>query len=99
MVELEIVLKVSAENVDKARNILLNDDTVSRANVLFRDAKILEEEGYYVRIIGTDEQCSRALELVKDIAEEVRGEKMKKVLSKFEEEGEAALEGFGRIFG
>ncbi|MEM1531839.1 MAG: hypothetical protein QXE40_04735 [Nitrososphaerota archaeon] len=99
MVELELVLKVSPENVDKARNVLLNDDIVSRANVLFRDAKILGEEGYYVRIIGTDEQCSRALELVKDIAEEVKGEEMKRVLSKFEEEGEAALEGFGRIFG
>ncbi len=98
MVKLELVLKVSSENVDKARNVLLSDEIVSRANVLFRDAKIIGEEGYYVRIIGTDEQCYRALELARDFAKEVKSEERERVLSKFEEEGEAALEGFGRIF-
>lgn len=92
-------MKVSSENVDKTRDVLLNDDLVSRANVLFRDAKILEKEGYYIRIIGTEEQCSKALELTRGIAEEVKGEEKEAVLSKLREEGEAALEGFGRIFG
>ncbi|MEM2910833.1 MAG: hypothetical protein QXO01_07205 [Nitrososphaerota archaeon] len=99
MIELEVVLKVSPENVDKTRDVLLKDDVVSRANVLFRDAKILEREGCYVRIIGTEEQCSKALELTRGVAEEVKGEEREAVLSKLKEEGDAALEGFGRIFG
>jgi len=36
---------------------------------------------------------------VKDIVEEVKGEEKERVSAKFEEEGEAAAEGFGRIFG
>jgi len=100
VVVVEIILKVKPENVDRVRNILLSDDMVSRANVLVRDAKsLIGGEGYYVRIIGTDEQCNRASELVKDIVEEVKGEEKERVSAKFEEEGEAAAEGFGRIFG
>ncbi|MCL7392243.1 MAG: hypothetical protein LZ163_02435 [Thaumarchaeota archaeon] len=103
MVVVEIILKVKSENVDRVRNTLLSDDVVSRANVLVRDAKSLIGgegfEGYYVRIIGTDEQCNRASELVKDIVEEVKGEEKERISAKFEEEGEAAVEGFGRIFG
>lgn len=93
------MLRVSPENVDRARNVLLNDDVVSRANVLFRDAKILERDGYYVRIIGTEEQCSKALELMRGMAEEVKGEEREAVLSKLREEGDAAMKGFGMIFG
>jgi hypothetical protein len=36
---------------------------------------------------------------VKDIVEEVKGEEKERISAKFEEEGEAAVEGFGRIFG
>jgi len=93
------VLRVSPENVDRARSVLLNDDVVSRANVLFRDARILERDGYYVRIIGTEEQCSKALELTRGMAEEVKGEEREAVLSKLREEGDAAMKGFRMIFG
>jgi len=95
---LELILYVERGSADKLREILLKDDVVSRANVLFRDAKSLGKDGYYVRVLGSEEQCKKALELAKDLAEEVSGEEREKVLKMLESEDEEMLSGFSGVF-
>ena len=95
---MELILFVEKASADKLKEILLRDDLVSRANVLFKDAKPLEKEGYYVRILGSEEQCRRALELAKDLAEEVSGEEKEKVLKLLRSEDEEMLSGFSGVF-
>ena len=91
---MELILYVEKGSADKLREILLKDDVVSRANVLFRDAKSLGKDGYYVRVLGSEEQCKKALELAKDLAEEVSGEEREKILKMLESEDEEMLSGF-----
>ena len=95
---MELILYVEKGSADKLREILLKDDVVSRANVLFRDAKSLGKDGYYVRVLGSEEQCKKALELAKDLAEEVSGEEREKVLKMLESEDEEMLSGFSGVF-
>jgi len=95
---MELILYVRGENSEKLRRILLKDEIVSRANVVFKDAKILGKEGYYVRVLGSGEQCKKALELSKDLAEEVTGAEREKIISILREEDERMLSGFSGIF-
>lgn len=95
---MEVVLYVEGEAAEKLREILLKDEVVSRANVLFKDAKPLDREGFYIRILGSEEQCKRALELSKDLAEEVSGEERERVLKALKSEDEEMLSGFSGVF-
>lgn len=95
---MEVVLYAERETAEKLREILLKDEVVSRANVLFKDAKPLDKEGFYVRILGSEEQCKRALKLSRDLAEEVSGKEKEKVLKALRSEDEEMLSGFSRVF-
>jgi len=95
---MELILYVKGEDSEKLRKILLEDAVVSKANVVFKDAKMLGKEGYYVRVLGSEEQCKKALELSKDLAEEVTGAEREKVISILREEDERMLSGFSGIF-
>ena len=95
---MELILYVKGEDSEKLRKILLEDEIVSKANIVFKDAKILGKEGYYVRVLGSEEQCKKALELSKDLAEEVTGAEREKVISILREEDERMLSGFSGIF-
>ena len=95
---MEVELYSKGEAAERLREILLKDEVVSRANVLFKDAKPLDREGFYIRILGSEEQCKRALELSKDLAEEVSGEEKEKVLKCLRSEDEEMLSGFSGIF-
>ena len=96
---MEIVLSIKSENYAKVKDELLKNDTVSRASVQFKDAKMFDDKGYYCYISGGDEQCEKALELTKELAEEVEGKKKEKIISKIKEEGNTATEAFGGLFG
>jgi len=111
---MEIVLCISADKFQRVKELLLKDDIASRASIAFKEAKEIAEEGeaekaYYCYIAGVDEQCERALELVKvkdesgevveELATEVTGEEKEKVINKLKEEENKAIEGFGGIFG
>jgi len=98
VVGMELVLYAEKEAGEKLMNILLKDDIVSRANVISRDAGILGKSGVYIRIIGSEEQCGRALELAKDLAVEVKGEEREEVLRILKSEDEKMLSGFSGIF-
>ncbi len=97
---MEIVLEIAGENYPKVKDVLLKDDIASLASIKFR-----EEGGkYYCYISGLEEQCKRALELVKDkegkeIAKKLSDKDGEKIINKFKEEEDKAMEGFGGIFG
>ncbi|MEM3573975.1 MAG: hypothetical protein QXJ62_07120 [Nitrososphaeria archaeon] len=96
---MELVLYVDQKNFEKLKQKLFGDNIVSRANILTHEAQSFGKVGFYIRILGDEGQCKRALDLSKDLGEEVKGEERDKVLEKLSEEGEKSLEGFGGIFG
>ena len=108
---MEIVLHMKMDNYEKVKNKLLKDDLVSRASITFKEAKAVDEskEGYYCYISGTDEQCKKALEMIKEknpktgeesiYAEQVSGKEKNKVIERIKGEEEKASEAFGGIFG
>lgn len=96
---MEILLKFERRDLEKIKDVLLKDDVVSRASIIFKEGKAIGEKDYYCLISGLEEQCKKALELVKDMVEEVKNEKKDKIIKKVKEEEEKANEGFGLIFG
>ncbi len=96
---MEIVLHFKSENFAKCKDILLSDDIVGRASLVFKESSIIGKDGYYCYLSGTEEQCERALELMKDLAEEVKDETKSQLINKIKEEEERAISGFGDILG
>jgi DNA-binding cell septation regulator SpoVG len=94
------VYLISGEDLEKVRQALMSDDITSRANIVFKDAKLLTgREGYYIRVIGTEEQLKRIKEIIGSSAKEIEAKEVEEVLKKIQEEDENALAGFGSIFG
>lgn len=96
---MEIVLHFKSENYAKGKDTLLTDDVVDRASLTFKEGSIIGKDGYYCLLAGTEEQCKRALELVKDLAEEVKDDTKTQLINKIKEEEEKAISGFGDILG
>jgi hypothetical protein len=96
---MEVVLTFEGKNLQKLKDVLLKDDVVSRASIVFKEGSIIGKEGYYSYIKGTDEQCKKALELSKDLAKEVTGKDKEDLINKIKEEENRASEGMGSIFG
>lgn len=98
---MEIVLKIKKENLQKVKDLLLKDGTVSRASVTFKESKSLGFKGndYLCYISGLEEACNKAKELTKDSAEIVSKKKEEEIIKKIKEEEESAMSGFGNIFG
>ena len=93
------MLSIETKNFQKAKEILLKDDVVSRASVIFKEAKSMTgKDGYYCFISGLDGQCKRALEITKDLTAEVKDKEKSDVINKIKEEENKAMEGFGGIF-
>ena len=88
-----------SENFAKGKDVLLTDDVVGRASLIFKEGSIIGKDGYYCLLSGTEEQCKRALELVKGLAEEVKDETKSQLIKKIKEEEDRAIEGFGSILG
>jgi hypothetical protein len=97
---MEIVLYVEQKNNEKLKQALFGDDTVSRSNIIVHEAASFGKSGgFYIRVLGDEKQCKKALELSKDLGVEATGEEKEKVLKQLNEESEKSLEGFGGIFG
>jgi len=106
---MEIVLFVEPKNYQKVKDVLLKDEEVSKASIVFKDARNYgKEEGYYIYISGLEEQCKKALEIVKEkdekgntveLAKEVKDKEREKFIRKIKEEENKANEAFGGIFG
>lgn len=96
---MEIVLHLESKNMQKVKEILNKDDLVSRASITFREGKIIDRDGYFCYISGTDEQIKKAIELSKDLAKEAEEKDRDEVIRKIKEEESRASEGLGGIFG
>jgi uncharacterized protein (DUF2164 family) len=87
------------ENSKKLEEKLKKDDLVSGASIKVRDAIIVNKDGVYFYLEGTEDKIKKAKELAKDLADEVLGEEKEKVVKILKEEEERAIEGFGAILG
>jgi len=95
-----LVIWVPGEKHDKVLSRILSDDLASRASVISRDAKLLTgREGYYIRVMGTEEQETRAKELVGEDGRVVTGAELEEVVKALKEEDERSLSGMGLLFG
>jgi len=98
---MEVVFKIEKQNLQKVKDVLLKDETVSKASITFKESKGLGLDGdhYYCYISGLDEACDKAKELTKDLAEVVNERDSKEIIEKIKSEEESAMTGFGDIFG
>ncbi len=98
---MKAVFFIPSENYSRAKNIVYEDDLVSRQSINFREAKALgmKKEGYYLEVDGSGEAIRRLGEILKDIGEEVEKKEREEVLKRIAEQEESAAQGFGSIFG
>jgi len=96
---MDLLLFSKRENSKKLEEKLKKDDLVSGASIRVRDASIVNKEGVYFYLEGTEDKIKRAKELSKDLGEEVLGEEKEKVVKILRDEEERAIEGFGAILG
>jgi hypothetical protein len=96
---MEIVLQIESKNLQKLKEVLLKDDLVSRASIVFKEGKsLINKEGYFCYVSGSEEQCKKAVEISKDLAKEAEAKDKTEVIAKIKEEQDKASEGFGSIF-
>ena len=98
---MEIVFKIKKQNLQKVKDVLLKDELVSKASIIFRESKSLGFKGneYYCYVSGIDEVCERAKELVKDLGKIANKKHAEEAIKKIKLEEETAMTGFGDIFG
>ena len=106
---MDVVLHI--ENVDAYRKLkekLLADETVNRASMVFKDAKLYTQKpGNLIVISGTEDRLKAAMKIAeaekladgKPAAVETDGKEKEEVLKKLKEEEDRAIEGMGGIFG
>lgn len=93
------VFKVSNENKSKVEDMLKKDEEINRGSIVVRSASSLNinEDCYFIVLDAPEDKIEKAKELVKELAEPYKD--AKKVLSKLDEQEDAAIEGFGNILG
>lgn len=96
---MDLLLFSKRENSKELEEKLKKDDLVSGASIKVRDASIVNKDGVYFYLEGTEDKIKKAKELAKDLGEEVLGEEKEKVVKILKEEEERAIEGFGAILG
>lgn len=96
---MEIVLHVASANMNKLKEILNKDDSVSRSSITFREGSMIGKKDYFCLISGTDEQCKKAIEISKELAKEAEVKDRDELIKKIKEEESRASEGLGGIFG
>jgi|GEM_PF-1599860 len=97
-----LLYSVKEENVETVRNLVgVGEKSLERQSITIRDNKSLglEKEGNYLLIDGSEEACKAAQEMLRNIAQELKGKEKDKVVAKMKEMEDSALEGFGGIFG
>lgn len=96
---MEIVLQVASANMNKLKEFLNKDNSVSRASISFREGSIIGKKDYFCLVSGSEEQCKKAIEISKDLAKEADKKDAQDLISKIREEEQKASEGLGGIFG
>jgi hypothetical protein len=95
------VFFIPKENYSSVRNEVEGHEQISRLSITFRDNQSLgmEKEGYYLELDGPDELIATARDILKEKADELKGEELEKVEKAIEAQSSKAEEGFGAIFG
>ena len=90
---------MDGDNKSKAEDLLRKDDEIGRGSITLKSAGSLEmeEDGYFIILDASEERIKKAETLLKGIAQKYAHQK--KVLEKFDEQEDAAIEGFGNILG
>jgi len=98
---MEIIFRLKKQDLQKVKNVLLSDDVVSRASIVFKESKSLgfEKDEYYCYVSGLEEACKKAKELMKNLGKIVDKKDEEKIIDKIKEEEGSAMTGFGNIFG
>ncbi len=98
---MKIVFKIKKQDLQKVKNVILKDEVVSKASIIFKESKSLGLKGddYYCYISGLEETCNRAKELMKNLGEVANKDDTEKVIAQIKSEEESAMTGFGSIFG
>lgn len=93
------VFLVSADHKSKVEDMLKKDDEIARGSINVRSAASLdiEEDGYFIILDASHERIEKAKHLIHEFAKPYAH--AKKVLDKFDEQENAAIEGFGNILG
>ncbi len=96
---MRIVFHVSSDKKQKAEDLLKQDDLVSRGSIAIRNGYSLgiQEDGYFFIVDASDEALAKAKELLKGLGEIYKD--AGKVLEKYDEQENAAIEGFGGVLG
>jgi hypothetical protein len=97
---MELVLLIETKNLQKTKDILLKDNEVSRASIIFKEATAYGGKAgfYYCYISGLDDLCKRAMEIAKDLVKEAKDKEKENLIKKIKEEEDKATEAFGGIF-
>lgn len=97
---MEIVFEVEKSNFSEVREILLKDDVVSRASIVFRESGSLglDNDNYLVYVSGLDEACGKAKELLKELGKEADQKLKEQVIEKIKEDEDSVASGFGTLF-
>jgi len=98
---MEVVFKIKKGDLQKVKDILLKDETVSKASIVFKESSSLGMKGddYCCYISGLEEACKKAKKLMKDIGKVVKKKGREEIIFKIKSEEESAMSGFGSIFG
>ncbi|MCX6820505.1 MAG: hypothetical protein NT016_00935 [Candidatus Aenigmarchaeota archaeon] len=106
---MEMVLHVEdGQAFRKIKDTMLADETVNRASITFKDAKMYTQKaGNLIIVSGTDDRLKAAAAIAKaektadgkPVAAELEGKEKEEVLRKLKEEEDRAIEGMGGIFG
>ncbi len=96
---MDVVLHVESKNMSKVKEILGKDDSVSRASMTWRSGAVIGKGDYFCLVSGSEEQCRKAIEIVKEVAKEADKKDADAFIAKIREEEDAAGAGLGGIFG
>ena len=97
---MQVIFEMEKSNLQKAKDILLKDESVNRASVMFKDGNVLGmKDKYYCYVSGLEEACKKSEELMKDLGKKVDEKTKEQILQKIKQEEDQAMQGFGGIFG
>ena len=106
---MELIMHIEdGQALRKLKDKLLADETVNRASITFKDAKMYTQKtGGLIIMSGTEDRLKAALSIAageklqdgKPAASELKGQEKAEILAKLKEEEDRAIEGMGGIFG
>ncbi len=93
------VYLVKSENKIKAEDLLKRDDLVSRGSIMIKSPSSLDinETGFFFILDAGEGTLKRAEELLKDVG--IKYKDKQKVVDKYLEQEDQAIQAFGNIMG